>query len=293
MKLKNFAKSIATGALGLLLLAGCSGGGNGAANSSTPPANSTDPAASSQPSAAGQDPSEVTLRVSMGTNNPYGFLDENEQPAGFVVDVWNEIGARTGYQVDIQYMDGADAQYGAIDAGKIDVLGIQVAITPAIEDKYNFTIPYSYNEIRMVCLKDKPYESLEDLAGKKICIAPGKLSEFFNNYNEANPDKQIELVFTEGNIYEELDLGRFEAFPMTIMSFEQRERSGQAENYKMFGDPVITEENVFPISKSIPVDVLEQINAAIQEMLDDGTMVEISQKWYQRDVTKPFTQDAE
>ena len=80
---------------------------------------------------------------------------------------------------------------------------------------------------------------------------------------------------------------------MTIMSFEQRERSGQAENYKMFGDPVITEENVFPISKSIPAEVLDEINAAIQEMLDDGTMVEISQKWYQRDVTKPFTQEAQ
>ena len=182
MNWKQLATSITTGALSLLLLAGCTSGGTGSGSSPAP-------AGSTQPSASGQDPSEITLRVSMGTNNPYGFLDENEQPAGFVVDVWNEIGARTGYQVDIQYMDGADAQYGAIDAGKIDVLGIQVAITPAIEEKYNFTIPYSYNEIRMVSLKDKTYETLEDLAGKKICIAPGKLTEFFNNYNEANPDK--------------------------------------------------------------------------------------------------------
>ena len=31
--------------------------------------------------------SNETLKISMGTNNPYGFLDEKEEPAGFVVDL--------------------------------------------------------------------------------------------------------------------------------------------------------------------------------------------------------------
>ena len=132
----------------------------------------------------------VTLTVSMGTNNPYGFLDDKEEPAGFVVDTWNEIGKRTGYNINFQYFDGMDAHYGAIDAGKVDVLGIQVAITDAIKDKYDFSSRYAYNVIRMVSLKDKPYESLADLAGKKICIAPGKLSEFFEGYNEKAMSQQ-------------------------------------------------------------------------------------------------------
>lgn len=235
--------------------------------------------------------SNETLIVSMGTNNPYGFLDENEEPAGFVVDTWNEIGKRTGYTIEFQYFDGMDAHYGAIDAGKVDVLGIQVAITDAIKDKYDFSSRYAYNVIRMVSLKDKPYESLADLAGQKICIAPGKLSEFFEGYNAENPDKTIELVTTEGNIYEELDLGRFEAFPMTIMAFEKMQREGEADAYKMFGEAVITEENVFPINKDVSDDVKENIDKAIQEMLADGTLADISEKWYYRDVTQPFTEE--
>lgn len=235
--------------------------------------------------------SDVTLRVSMGTNNPYGFLDENEEPAGFVVDTWNEIGERTGYNIEFVYMDSMDAHYGAIDAGKVEVLGIQVAITDAIKDKYDFSTRYAYNVIRMVCLADKPYESLDDLAGQKICIAPGKLSEFFENYNAENPDKAIELVTTEGNIYEELDLGRFEAFPMTIMAFEKMQREGEADAYKMFGEAIITEENVFPINKDVPDEVKEGIDKAIKEMLDDGALAEISEKWYYRDVTQPFTEE--
>lgn len=96
------------------------------------------------------------------------------------------------------------------------------------------------------------------------------------------------MVTTEGNIYEELDLGRFEAFPMTIMSFEKMQREGKAEAYKMFGEAVITEENVFPINKSVSKDVQEKINKAIKDMLNDGTLAKISEKWYNRDVTKPF-----
>ena len=268
------------------LLAGCGGSSSSAGSSAA--ASGSAAASASSSAASSENPADVVLRVSMGTNNPYGFLDEKEQPAGFVVDTWNEIGARTGYTVEMQYFDGMDAHYGAIDAGKVEVLGIQVAITPAIADKYNFTDRYGYNQIRMVCLKDKPYESLADLAGQKICIAPGKLSEFFEDYNEKNPDKVIELVTTEGNIYEELDLGRFEAFPMTIMAFEKMQREGKADPYKMFGEPIITEENVFPVNKDVPAEVLDNINAAIADMLADGKLKEISEKWYMRDITVPF-----
>ena len=203
----------------------------------------------------------------------------------FLLQLLRALGALDEHDAGL---DDLPAHYGAIDAGKVDVLGIQVAITDAIKDKYDFSSRYAYNVIRMVSLKDKPYESLADLAGKKICIAPGKLSEFFEGYNEKNPGKEIELVTTEGNIYEELDLGRFEAFPMTIMAFEKMQREGKADPYKMFGEAVITEENVFPINKDVPEDVQKGINDAIEEMLSDGTLAQISEKWYYRDVTKPF-----
>ena len=113
----------------------------------------------------------------MGTSVPFGYLDENEKPAGFVVDLWEEIGRRTGYNMDIQYIDGTDAQYASMDSDKIDILGGQQTIRESIKDKYNFTIPYGYNEIFLVSLKGKPYESIEDLHGLNVCIdAGGKLA---------------------------------------------------------------------------------------------------------------------
>ena len=234
----------------------------------------------------------ITLRIGFGTSVPFGYLDENEKPAGFVVDFWNEICDRAGYIADIQYITGSDAQYAAIDADKIDVLAGQQTIRDAIKDKYNFTISYGYNEIALVGLKDAPYESIEDLHGKRVCIdAGGKLAEFFNNYNASLPEGEpkIELVFTEGALLENLSLGRFEAFPWTIISLEKQQREGKADDYKMFGDPIIVEENVFPVNKNVPQEVLDKINEIIAEMKEDGSLKALSEKWFERDITVPYT----
>lgn len=268
----------------MTLLTGCGGqpSGSGSGGGS----------ASGSGAASSESAEPVTLRIGMGTSVPFGYLDENEKPAGFVVDMWEEICSRAGYEADIQYIDGTDAQYAAIDADKIDVLGGQQTIRDAIKDKYNFTVPYGYNEIALVGLNDCPYESIEDLHGLKVCIdAGGKLAEFFNAYNDSLPEGEpkIELVFTEGALVENLRLGRFQAFPWTILSYEKQKREGKADDYRMFGDPIIVEENVFPINKKVPAEVLEKINEVITEMKEDGSLKELSEQWFERDITEPYT----
>lgn len=81
----------------IILLIACSTF-TGCANNKPTTNNSQESTSSSEISAAVE---PVTLRVSLGTNNPFGFLNEQEKPDGFVVDVWNEIGKRTGYTIDL------------------------------------------------------------------------------------------------------------------------------------------------------------------------------------------------
>ena len=130
----------------------------------------------------------------------------------------------------------------------------------------------------------------------KVCIdAGGKLAEFFNNYNASLPEGEepIELVFTEGSLLENLKLDRFQAFPWNILAFEKQQREGQADDYKMFGDPIIVEENVFPVNKNVPQDVLDKLNSVITEMLEDGSLAALSEKWFERDITVPFSEATE
>ena len=227
-----------------------------------------------------------TLRVGVGSTYPWGFNEDNKLQ-GFVVDVWNEIGTRLGIAIEFSQYENAEGLYGAMDSGRLDVVATQVAITPAIADKYIFSDVFGHNVIKMAVRSDSEAEDITDLHGKKVCIEPGgKLAEFFNNYNaNLSDEEKIELVFTEGSIWEELELGRFESFPITVLSYDARVRKGEERNIKLIGDAIITEDNVFPFRSDFDQAVLDKINETLAAMKEDGFLTETSIKWYGRDLT--------
>lgn len=228
-----------------------------------------------------------TLEVAVGSTFPWGF-SEDDKLQGFVIDLWDEISNRMDMEINYTQYGNSEGLYGAMDAGRADIVASQVSITDGIKDKYNFTIPFAHNLIKMLVREDDNATSIEDLHGRKVCIEPGgKLSEFFNKYNEDLSDEdKLDLVFTEGSIWEEIELDRFDSFPITVLSFDARQAKGESRSLKLIGDPIIVEKNVFPVSKDLDKDILDTINKTLQAMLDDGTVTKISETWYDRDITK-------
>ena len=55
----------------------------------------------------------------------------------------------------------------------------------------------------------------------------------------------------------------------------------------------LVEENVFPVNKNVPQDVLDKLNSVITEMLEDGSLAALSEKWFERDITVPFSEATE
>ena len=139
----------------------------------------------------------------------------------------------------------------------------------------------------MVVRGDDTATSVDDLQGRKVCIENGSvLQDFFEEYNKDLPDdKKVQTVVTEGSIYEELELGRIDAFPMTVLSFDQVKEKGEYD-VKMIGDAIITDSSAFPFAKDFDEATLQKINDAIKEMHEDGTMSKLSEEYYKRDVTK-------
>ncbi len=133
---------------------------------------------------------------------------------------------------------------------------------------------------------DDPAESVDDLQGRKVCIEYGTVLEtFFNDYNAELPDdKKIELVVTSGNIYDELAVGHYDAFPIVEISFDSVNEKGEY-NFKLVGDPIMVSYQAFPFSKDADPEKLEAFNAALIEMREDGTLAELSEQYYKRDVT--------
>lgn len=231
---------------------------------------------------------KIVLKVATsGTFFPVIFT-EDDKLQGFEYDVWEEIAKRINAEIKWEIISGMDGMFGNLDNGRIDSIAGQISITPERQKKYRFGEIYAYNEIKLVVRNDDPAENIDDMRGRKVCIEPSSvLSEFVDNYNEGlkEGEEQIIPIVTEGSIYEELELGRIDAFPMTVLSFSQVKEKGDYD-VKMIGDAMIVEENAFPFSEDVDDETIGKINKAIKDMHEDGTLSKLSDKWYETDVTK-------
>lgn len=218
---------------------------------------------------------------------PVIYTDDNGNLTGFEYDILEEVGKRSGYKTKYEIVGDMSVMFEGIESGKYDTMAGQVSITDEREQKYTFSDVYGYNAIKMAVRGDDPAKSVEDLQGRKVCIAFGTvLEDVFNKLNATYPeDKQIELVETEGNIYDELKVGHYDAFPITVLSFDKINEKGDYD-FKLIGDPVLVDKNGFPFAKNPDKEKLEAVNKAIKEMKEDGTLSKLSEKYFGRDITK-------
>ncbi|MFR9296144.1 MAG: transporter substrate-binding domain-containing protein [Aedoeadaptatus pacaensis] len=228
--------------------------------------------------------------ITVAANNsffPVIYTNDEGELEGFEHDLWVEIGKRAGYEIKFEPMGDYAAMFESLDSGKVDTIAGQISVTPEREEKYPFSDIYSYNAIKLAVRGDDPAQSIDDMQGRKVCIEFGtELENMFNEINEKYPEgKKIELVTTEGNIYEELKTGHYDGFPITVLSFDQINEKGDY-NFKLIGDPLKIDKTAFPFKKDADPEMVKAVNKAIEEMKEDGTLSKLSEQYYKRDVTQ-------
>lgn len=242
---------------------------------------------STEPATAEKEEEKVLTVATTGGFFPIIYEDDNGDLTGFEYDIMMEVAERSGYTVEFEMCGDMAAMFEGIESGMYDTMVGQVSVTDEREEKYTFSDIYAFNAIKMAVRGDDPAESVEDLQGRKVCIEFGTVLEsVMNEINAGFPeDKQIELVVTEGNIYDELAIGHYDAFPITVLSFDQINEKGEYD-FKLIGDPILIDKNAFPFAKDADADKLAAVNDAIQAMHEDGTLSELSEKYFGRDITK-------
>lgn len=228
---------------------------------------------------------EITV-VGNGSFYPIIYTDEKGNLTGFEYDVMEEMTTRAGYTVNWELSDDYTSMFAGLDSGIYDTIAGQISVTEQREKIYTFTDKYAANEIKMCVRGDDDAEVLDDLQGRKVLIEFGTiLQDFFDAYNaELDAGKQIEYVITAGSAYEELAAEHFDAFPITVLSFDAVMEKGEYD-FKLIGDPIIIDYQAFPFAKDADPEMIEALNTAIKEMREDGTLADLSMKYYNRDVT--------
>lgn len=242
--------------------------------------------------AAKSDNEKVITVAANGSFFPVIYTDDDGNLTGFEHDVMEEIGKRAGYKIKFEVVGDYPAMMEGVDSGKYDTIAGQVSVTDERKKKYTFSEVYGYNAINLAVRGDDKAKTIEDMQGRKICIEFGTvLEETLKKINKTFPkDKQMKLVTTEGNIYDELKVGHYDAFPITVLSFDQINEKGEY-NFKLIGDPILVDKNAFPFAKDADPDMLKAVNKAIKEMQKDGTMSKLSKKYFKRDISQePITE---
>ena len=218
-----------------------------------------------------------------GSHAPYCYLDvETDELQGFEIDVMNEIAARTGLDIQLEVANW-DGIFGMLDSGKITTIACSVEPNAERSEKYDFTEPYMHMDKGIaVMADDDSVQSFADLDGKTIgCRSGGNSVDILNQIMEEN-NISFEIVTYDGSGMEyDLSIGRLDGYLDNSISIATSIAEGEFDFALAPLGAISPSYCAYPFVKDgeYSAELIELINGAIEEMKEDGTLVELSMEW--------------
>ena len=214
---------------------------------------------------------------------PMGFVDENGEFTGFDLELAAEAAKRMGMELKLQPI-AWDAKDMELESGTIDCIWNGFTMNGR-EDGYTWTQPYMNNTQVFVVNADSGIETLEDLAGKTVEVQADSSAEaalkdmpdLMSSFGTVQTTPDYNTAFMD------LEMGAVDAIAMDIIvagyQIEQRQNG-----CVILEESIASEEYGIGFKKGNEV-LRDKVQAALEEMAADGTMTEISVKWFGEDVT--------
>ena len=215
---------------------------------------------------------------------PYGYMDDNGDYVGFDLDLAKEVADRLGLEVVYQPIDW-DAKDMELESGAIDCIWNGFTMSDERLDAYTWSEPYVDNSQVVVVAKDSGIGSLADLAGKVLCVqADSSALEAIESEDHAELKASLgELMQVPeyNTAFMNLEAGAVDAIAMDVgVAKYQIESRGV--------DFVILDEKLSPELYGVGFKkgntaLRDAVQEKLDEMAEDGTLLEIATKWDQQD----------
>lgn len=258
-------------ASGALSLAGCSGS----------PASSASPAQSADLLETVRQ--RGTLIVALeGAWQPWSYHDESDTLVGYDVEVSRAIAQQLG--VEPEYVESDwDSLFAGMDAGRYDLVCNGVEVTEERAKTYDFTVPYGYIHTALAVRKDnEEIRSFEDLAGKTTANSlASTYMELAEQYGAT-----VQGIDTLEETIQLLAAGRIDATLNADVSFYDYLNVHPEADFKLVAQTEEASHVAIPLRKGEQTAALRQaIDEAIEALRADGTLKEISERYFGQDIS--------
>lgn len=214
---------------------------------------------------------------------PMGFMAEDGSYVGFDLDLAQEAARRLGLEYKAQPI-AWDSKDMELDSGNIDCIWNGFTITGR-EDDYEWTEPYMDNAQVFVVNGDSGIETLDDLAGKVVeCQADSSALAALNEDAELTSTfAQLLTTADYNSALMDLEQGAVDAVAMDVVVARYQIQQRDAD-FAVLDETLSSEAYAVGFKKG-NTELRDKVQSALEEMAADGTMKEISEKWFGEDLT--------
>ena len=242
-------------------------------------------------SEGGNGGSTLTIGVRDDIMN-FGYL--NEKPGtyyGFEIDLAHEMAERMGYD-DIEFVTVTpDSRKEMLLAGDVDCVVACYSVAESRLENFDFSPVYYTDETVVMVESSSLITSLEDLAGDTFGIMEGSNAgpllaiELFNRGiigEEVISNTDTETIYTNANVlkyltYEETSIALEEGTVDAVVMDRCIANTYMNED-RSFLPGSISEQN-YAVATQKGSDLSQEVADAVQSMIDDGTVAELTDKW--------------
>lgn len=234
----------------------------------------------------------VTVATS-GLVKPYTFVGDDDELTGYDIETLRLVDEKLDdIAFDFQQTE-FEALFAGLDSGRFDAVANNLSTTEERKEKYDFTIPYIEAQFGIIAAPGgSEVTSIDDLAGKKTYGQPGlNYTKILEAYNENHPDAQIEIEYTESDLqtqYNNLAAGAVDfIFNERVVYSGYAEKAGLDLEFTPLDGQQLSDEygtslqSAFAFSRAKDqTAIVAEIDGALQELLDDGTLGKLSEQFF-------------
>jgi L-cystine transport system substrate-binding protein len=216
-----------------------------------------------------------------GTYPPFTFHDESGNLTGFDVELATEVAKRLGVEPEFEETQW-DAMFAGLDAKRFDMIANQVGIRPDRQEKYDFSDPYITSSAVLIAhAENDKVKAFEDIKGLNSA------QSMTSNYADMAKELGANLVGVEG-FTQSVELISSKRVDVTIndkltyLDFKKQKPDAPIKLVATSDDASVSGFMFRKKSETL----VDEVNKALKDIIDDGTYKKISEKWFGEDVLK-------